>query len=122
MLTAWIFILVGYWNDEKKEKKGYSHILFLNNHAFWLSMNMPVHRRTLMYIYKVSQPEDISLFSEAQVLTILWAISLSLPFYLKVDWTWNNVESDAILYIIVWQSRAWSPPVKHHIESLESLA
>ena len=34
MLTAWILILVGYWNDEKNEKKGYSHILFLNKHAF----------------------------------------------------------------------------------------
>ena len=45
---------------------------------------MPVHRRTHMYI-KVSQPEDISLFSEAQVLTILWASSLSLPFYPKID-------------------------------------
>ena len=27
-------ILVGYWNDEKNEKKGYLHILFLNKHAF----------------------------------------------------------------------------------------
>ena len=45
---------------------------------------MPVHRRTHMSI-KVSQLEDISLFSEAQVLKILWASSLSLPFYLKVD-------------------------------------
>ena len=38
MSTAWILILVGYWNDEKNEKKGYSHnninILFLNKHAF----------------------------------------------------------------------------------------
>ena len=34
MLTAWILISVGYWNDEKNEKKGYSHILFLNNDAF----------------------------------------------------------------------------------------
>ena len=28
MTTAWILILVGYWNDEKNEKnekKGYSH-------------------------------------------------------------------------------------------------
>ena len=58
---------------------------------------MPVHRRTHMYI-KVSQPEDISLFSEAQVLTILWASSLSLPFYPKIDWTWNNVASEAIFY------------------------
>ena len=45
---------------------------------------MPFHRRTHMYI-KVSQPEDIFLFSEAQALTILWASGLSLPFYLKVD-------------------------------------
>ena len=48
----------------------------------------------------MSQPEDINLFSEAQVLTILWASSLSLPFYLKVDWTLNNVASDAIFCII----------------------
>ena len=41
---------------------------------------MPVHRRTHMYM-KTDQPEDIPLFSEAQVLTILWAV----PFYLKVD-------------------------------------
>ena len=46
---------------------------------------MLVHRRTHTY-KKVSQPTDISLFfSEAQVLTILWASSLSLSFYLKVD-------------------------------------
>ena len=34
MSTAWILILVGYWNDEKNEKKVYSNILFLNKHAF----------------------------------------------------------------------------------------
>ena len=34
MTTAWILILVGYWNDEKNEKKGYSQFLFLNKHAF----------------------------------------------------------------------------------------
>ena len=34
MSTAWILILVGYLNDVKNEKKGYSHILFLNKHAF----------------------------------------------------------------------------------------
>ena len=34
MPTAWILILVGYWNDEKNEKEGYSNILFLNKHAF----------------------------------------------------------------------------------------
>ena len=34
MMTAWILILVGYWNDEKNEKKEYSHFLFLNKHAF----------------------------------------------------------------------------------------
>ena len=34
MSTALTLILVGYWNDEKNEKKGYSHILFLNKHAF----------------------------------------------------------------------------------------
>ena len=56
---------------------------------------MLVHRRTHMYI-KCSQPEDISLFPEAQVLTILCASSLSLPFFLKVDGTLNNVASDAI--------------------------
>ena len=28
MSTAQILILVSYWNDEKNEKKGYSHILF----------------------------------------------------------------------------------------------
>ena len=33
MSTAWILILVDYWND-KNEKKGYSHNLFLNKHAF----------------------------------------------------------------------------------------
>ena len=58
-------------------------------------------------IWKVSQPEDISLFSEAQVLMILWASCLSLPFYLKVDWKWNKVASDAISYII-FLSVAWS--------------
>ena len=62
---------------------------------------------TLACTKKVSQPEDISLFSEAQVLTILWASSLSLPFYLKADWTWNNIASDAIFYII-FLSVAWS--------------
>ena len=55
---------------------------------------MPVHRRTHMYI-KVSQPENISLFSEAQVLTILWASSLSLPFYLKGD---SNPNVKYVLY------------------------
>ena len=50
----------------------------------------------LSCILKVSQPEDISLFSKAQVVTILWTSSLSLPFYLKVDWTWNKVASAAI--------------------------
>ena len=56
----------------------------------------------LTCISKVSKSEDISFFSEAQVLTILWpsTCSLRLPFYLKVDWTWNNVASDAIFYII----------------------
>ena len=34
MSTALILNLVGYWNDEKNEKKGYSHILFFNKHAF----------------------------------------------------------------------------------------
>ena len=34
MSTARILILVGYWNDEKNEKKGYSHILLLNKNAF----------------------------------------------------------------------------------------
>ena len=48
----------------------------------------------------MSQPKDISLFSEAQVLTILWASSLSLPFYLKFDRTWNNIASGAIFYMI----------------------
>ena len=33
MSIAWILILVGYLNDEKNEKNGYSHI-FLNKHAF----------------------------------------------------------------------------------------
>ena len=28
MSTALILILAGYWNDEKNEKKGYSHIFF----------------------------------------------------------------------------------------------
>ena len=45
---------------------------------------MPVHRRTYLYI-----KSDLTLgyfpFSEAQMLTILWASSLSLSFYLKVD-------------------------------------
>ena len=50
----------------------------------------------LVRIWKVSQPEDISLSFEAQVLTLLWASSLSLPFYHKVDRTWNNVASDTI--------------------------
>ena len=56
---------------------------------------MPVHRRTNMYIKSVPTRGYLP-FSEAQVLTILWASSLSLPFYLKVDWTWNNVASDAL--------------------------
>ena len=34
MSTAWILILVGYWNDEKNEKKGYSNILLLNKKCF----------------------------------------------------------------------------------------
>ena len=59
----------------------------------------------LTCISKVTQPKDIPLFSEAQVL--LWASSLSLPFYLKVDWTWNNVASDEIINII-FLSVAWS--------------
>ena len=45
---------------------------------------MPVHRRTHMYIKSVPT-QGYFPFSEAQVLTILWASSLSLPFYLKVD-------------------------------------
>ena len=45
---------------------------------------------------KCLNPRIFPYFSEAQVLTILWASSLSLPFYLKVDRTWNNVASDAI--------------------------
>ena len=53
MSTAWTLILVGYWNDEKNEKKGYSHILFLNKHAYKLSNNMHVHRHTRMYIKSV---------------------------------------------------------------------
>ena len=46
----------------------------------------------------MSNPRIFPFFSEEQVLTILWAstCSLSLPFYLKVDWTWNNLASDAI--------------------------
>ena len=59
-------------------------MLLLNKNALKLSNNMLVYRRTHMYI-KVSQPEDISLFSEAKVLTIIWASSLCLPFYLNVD-------------------------------------
>ena len=61
MSTASISILLGYWNDEKNEKKGYSHILFLNKHAFYLSKNMLVHRHTHMYI-KRSKPKDVSPF------------------------------------------------------------
>ena len=53
MSTAWILILVVYWNYEKNEKKGYSHISLLNKNAFKLSNNMPVHRRTHMYIKSV---------------------------------------------------------------------
>ena len=49
---------------------------------------MPVNRHTHMYIKSVP--------TRVQVLTILWASSLRLPFYLKVDWTWNNVASDTI--------------------------
>ena len=45
---------------------------------------MPVHRRTHMYV-KSGPTRGYSPFSEAQELTILWASSLSLPFYLKVD-------------------------------------
>ena len=45
---------------------------------------MPVHRRTHMYIESVPTG-GYSFFSEAQVLTILLASSISLPFYLKVD-------------------------------------
>ena len=45
---------------------------------------MPVHSRTHMYI-KSDPTQGYSSFSEAQVLTILWASSLNLPFYLKVD-------------------------------------
>ena len=60
---------------------------------------MPVHLCTHMYIKGVPTLGYFP-FSEAQVLTILWASTLSLPFYLKVDLTWNNVASDAIFYII----------------------
>ena len=67
--------------------------------CFWINMLFNYHIAcpfivALTCIWKVTQPKDIPLFSEAQVhvLTILWAV----PFYLKVDWTWNNVASDAI--------------------------
>ena len=33
MTTAWILILVGYWNDEKNEKRDIHIFLFLNKHA-----------------------------------------------------------------------------------------
>ena len=53
LVVYWNLILVVYWNFEKNEKNGYSHILLLNKNAFKLSNNMPVHRRTHMYIKSV---------------------------------------------------------------------
>ena len=67
---------------------------------------MPVHRRTHMYIKNVPT-QGYFPFPQAQVLTILCASSPSLPFYFKVDWTGNNVASDA-LFISFFLSVAWS--------------
>ena len=65
--------------------------------CFWINVLFNYHITcpfivALTCIWKVTQFEDIPLFSEAQVLTILWTV----PFYFKVDWTWNNLASDAI--------------------------
>ena len=99
MSTAWILNLVGYWMMRRMKRRDI-HIF-----CFWITMLFNYQITcpfivALTCIFKVTQPKDIPLFSEAQVLTILWASSLSLPFYLKVDWTWNNVASDEIINII----------------------
>ena len=110
MSTAWILNLVGYWMMRRMKRRDI-HIF-----CFWITMlfNYQITCRfivALTCISKKTQPKDIPLFSEAQVLTILWASSLSLPFYLKVDWTWNNVASDEIINII-FLSVAWSTGTK----------
>ena len=109
MSTAWILILVGYWNDEKNEKKGYLHILFWINMLFNYQITC-LFIVALTCILKVSQLEDISLFPEAQLLTILWASSRSLPFYLKVDWTASGAIFTSFFCLLLGPSRLnWWP-------------
>ena len=100
------FKFSGLLNNEKNKRREFHIFYFLITMLFNYQITCPFIV-ALTCISKVTQPKDIPLFPEAQVLTILWASSLSLPFYLKVDWTWNNVASDEIINII-FLSVAWS--------------
>ena len=86
MSTAWILILVGYWNDEKNEKKGYSHILLIIKMLFNYQITCPfIVTLTCTNVYKkCPNPRIFPFFPEAQVLWYFGPVVLACHFILKL--------------------------------------